>query len=196
MSKIVTMFGTDLQSAYAPFASNDGGNSSYADVFQLNHVQETSPHEIIHKSTPLTQIVHANATPSVQVAQQPTALVSAPKQQLPSTVPIQMAYNNEQQDPRIAVLLNELKKQQKIVANIENQNGYFDKLGAKRKYVMRILQLSLVIVLALSLHFIVDHYLKNYIKNNDLSFERELIIRLLYPIAVVFIIWNMKAFMK
>jgi hypothetical protein len=185
------MFGTDLQAAYAPFASNDGGSSNYADVFQLNHVQETTPHEIVHKSTPISQISHANTLP-----QQPTALVSAPKQQLPSTVPIQMAYNNEQQDPRIAVLLNELKKQQKIVANIENQNGYFDKLGSKRKDVMRILQLSLVIVLALSLHFIIDHYLKNYIKNNDLSFERELIIRLLYPIAVVFIIWNMKAFIK
>lgn len=190
------MFGTDLHAAYAPFASNDGGSSSYADVFQLNQVQETSPHEIVHKSTPISQITHANPATSMQLAQQPTALVSAPKQQLPSTVPIQMAYGNEQQDPRIAVLLNELKKQQKIVANIESQNGYFDKLGAKRKDVMRILQLSLVIVLALSLHFIVDHYLKNYIKNNDLSFERELIIRLLYPIAVVFIIWNMKAFMK
>jgi hypothetical protein len=188
------MFGTDLQSAYAPFASNDGGNT-YADVFQMSAPQETIQHDVAHKSTPLSQITHNN-NQMMQPIQQPTALTPASKQQLPSTAPIQMGYGNEQQDPRIAVLLNELKKQQKIVANIENQNGYFDRLGAKRKDVMRILQLSLVIVLALSLHFVVDHYLKNYLKNHDLSFERELIMRLLYPIAVIFIIWNMKAFIK
>jgi hypothetical protein len=187
------MFGTDLQSAYAPFSANDNG--MYADVFQMQD-QTQQQHEIVHKSTPLSQIHHANNSSSTQHVQQQTALMPSTKQQLPSTVPLQLPLNNEQQDPRIAVLLNELRKQQKIVANIENQNGYFDKLAAKRKDVMRIIQLSLVIVLALSLHFIVDHYLKNYIKNNDLSFERELILRALYPVAVIFIIWNMKAFIK
>jgi hypothetical protein len=182
------MFGTDLQSAYAPFSTND--TSNYADVFST---QEPSSMEVSHKSTPLSQIQH-NATP------QSTMLLPASKQQnqLAVTQPsmIQSPYSNEQQDPRIAVLINELKKQQKIVANIENQNGYFDKMAAKKKDVMRIFQLSLVIVLALSIHFIIDYYLKNYIKNNDLSFERELVLRLLYPIAILFVIWNMKAFLK
>lgn len=182
------MFGTDLQSAYAPFAANDNGN--YADVFQL---QDQGPNEIVHKSTPLASIQHSNNVPQ---AQQQTALMPSTKQQLPTPSQFSIPANNDQQDPRIAVLLNELRKQQKIVANIENQNGYFDKLAAKRKDVMRIIQLSLVVVLALSLHFVIDHYLQNYIKNNDLSFERELIIRLLYPVAVIFIIWNLKAFMK
>lgn len=185
------MFGTDLQSAYAPFSSSDNNNNNYADVFQL---QDQSSSEIVHKSTPIAQIQHGNNT--LPSHQQQTALVPSTKQQLPSTTPLQLPMNNEQQDPRIVVLLNELRKQQKIVASIENQNGYFDKLATKRKDVMRVIQLSLVIVLALSLHFIVDHYLQNYIKNHDLSFERELILRALYPIAIIFVIWNMKAFMK
>jgi hypothetical protein len=185
------MFGTDLQSAYAPFSASDNG--TYADVFQM---QDQTQQEIVHKSTPLSQIQHGNHSIPTQPIQQQTAPMPSTKQQLPSTVPLQLPLNNEQQDPRIAVLLNELRKQQKIVSNIENQNGYFDKLASKRKDVMRIIQLSLVIVLALSLHFIIDHYLKNYIKNNDLSFERELIIRALYPVAIVFVIWNMKAFVK
>lgn len=194
------MFGTDLQSAYAPFSAND--NNNYADVFQL---QDQSSSEVVHKSTPITQIHHTTPVSSTQSIQQSiqqpiqqTINMPSTKQQLPSTNALQfpMSNNGNEQDPRIAVLLNELRKQQKIVANIESQNGYFDKLASKRKDVMRIIQLSLVIVLALSLHFIIDHYLQTYIKNNDLSFERELIIRVLYPVAIVFVIWNMKAFLK
>lgn len=188
------MFGTDLQSAYAPFGANDTTN--YADVFSSQEPSSTM--EVSHKSTPLSQIQHNSHNSHMQnpaISSQSTMLMPASKQQV-QMVQTQLPYSNEQQDPRIAVLINELKKQQKIVANIENQNGYFDKMASKRKDVMRIFQLSLVIVLALSIHFVIDHYLKNYIKNNDLSFERELVLRLLYPVAVVFIIWNMKAFVK
>ena len=186
------MFGTDLQSAYAPFSANEA--TSYADVFAVQEPSSTM--EISHKSTPISQIQHNSSVQNTPMtSSQSTMLMPASKQQI-QTVNTQSPYANEQQDPRIAVLINELKKQQKIVANIENQNSYFDKMAAKRKDVMRIFQLSLVIVLALSIHFIIDHYLKDYIKNNDLSFERELVLRLLYPVAIVFIIWNIKVFVK
>lgn len=173
------MFGTDLNSAFSPFGADTDNYESVQQPYQNSH----SP-EINHKSTPISQIQHQ------PVEQQPMMKPSS------MDVPTTLGSPSQYQDPKVAVLINELKKQQKMIANMEQQAGYFEKLGSKRKDVLRVIQLSLVIVLALSLHFVIDHYLKTYIKNNDLSFERELILRILYPVAVVFIIWNMKAFIK
>lgn len=173
------MFGTDLNSAFSPFGADTDNYESVQQPYQNSH----SP-EINHKSTPISQIQHQ------PVEQQPMMKPSS------MDVSTTLGSPSQYQDPKVAVLINELKKQQKMIANMEQQAGYFEKLGSKRKDVLRVIQLSLVIVLALSLHFVIDHYLKTYIKNNDLSFERELILRILYPVAVVFIIWNMKAFIK
>lgn len=175
------MFGTDLNSAFSPFGAD---NDNYETVPTQQHYQTSHSQEIVHKSTPISQIQHQ------PMEQQPLMKPSS------SDMTTTLGSPSQYQDPKVAVLINELKKQQKMIANMEQQAGYFDKLGSKKKDVLRIIQLSLVIVLALSLHFVIDHYLKTYIKNNDLSFERELVLRLLYPIAVVFIIWNMKAFVK
>jgi hypothetical protein len=145
----------------------------------------------VHKSTPVTQ-----TQPQFQ-----SPVVSAQPPQQSTMQPIQAPQPSNfmttgTQDPRIAMLVNELKKQQKLTANMQQQSGYVDKLFSKKKDLLRILQLSLIIVLAMSVHFIVDYYMKNYLKNNDLTFERELIIRMLYPVSVLFILWNMKAFIK
>jgi hypothetical protein len=175
------MFGTDLNSAFSPFGADTEMYESVPSVQQS--YQTSQPTEIVHKSTPISQIQQQ------PMSQQP--MMKPSSMDMPTTL---ASPNN--QDPKVAVLISELKKQQKMIANMEQQAGYFDKLGSKKKDVLRIIQLSLVIVLALSLHFVIDHYLKTYMKNNDLSFERELVLRLLYPLAVVFIIWNMKAFIK
>jgi hypothetical protein len=198
------MFGTDLSSAFGTFDNapvNDMMMPSFSQDLPVQQPQQQrSSHEIMHKSTPLTslgqQSSHANEQPLInlnQMSQQQSAptQVQQPIRHQPS--PLQPTGN---QDPRITLLLNELKKQQMITANMQEQTGYIDRLFSKKKDMLKVLQLALVIVLAMSIHFIVDHYLRNYIKNNDLSFERELVIRLLYPFALLFILWNMKAFVK
>ncbi len=190
------MIGSDIDSAYAPFNSDKEVISPFLQdaPYTMDNTQQhqsSSSHEIQHKSTPIINLGNSNQ----QMQNIPTT-----QTQPQFTSPVVSAQNSlamqGTQDPRIAVLLNELKKQQRITASMQQQSGYLDKLFAKKKDLLKILQFSLIIVLALSLHFIIDYYMKYYISNNDLSFERELVIRILYPIAIIFILWNMKAFLK
>jgi hypothetical protein len=204
------MFGTELNSAFAPFDSNNDVMSPFLQDTPIS--QRGSSSEIVHKSTPIGQLnTNGPVTQTQPQMQQPIVsndsinlnqinnqMHQMSKMQLPqpSNNIIPNALNGGQQDPRIAILVNELKKQQMLTAKMQEQSGYLDKLFSKKKDMLRILQLALIIVLAMSIHFIIDFYMKFYIKNNDLSFERELLLRMLYPVGLIFILWNMKAFLK
>jgi hypothetical protein len=193
------MFGTELNSAYAPFNSDNDVVSPFLQDAPMVSMDVTGAHSgIQHKSTPIMSIQNQQSGPYTQTQPQfQSPVVSAENQRAPQAINmVQQPLAPTNQDPRITVLLNELKKQQKLTANMQQQSGYLDKLFAKKKEVLRILQFSLIIVLAMSLHFVVDHYMTFYIKNNDLTFERELLLRLLYPVSLLFVLWNMKTFLK
>lgn len=72
--------------------------------------------------------------------------------------------------------------------------GYFEKLFSKKKEFFKLIQWVLIVVLAVSVHFFIDHYIKNYLSTNDLSTEREFFLRALYPTAVLFLLWNLRVF--
>jgi hypothetical protein len=80
--------------------------------------------------------------------------------------------------------------------NYSNNTSYIDRLISAKKDVWKAVQVALIIILALSVHFILDHYLKIYFSSQDLSFERELMTRLLYPLGALFLLWNLKAFSR
>lgn len=199
------MFGTDLNSAFGTYESNDIMAPFSPDVPAQ---ASRSSQQIVHKSTPLANLSQINNQnePTINLNQLNNQLQQAARQQVGQPVQqLQLpqpsnhsapSIPNANQDARIALLLNELKKQQTITANMQEQTGYIDRLFSKKKDMLKVFQLALIIVLAMSIHFIIDHYLRNYIKNNDFTFERELLIRLIYPFALLFILWNMKAFVK
>ena len=196
------MFGTDLNSAFAPYQNeNEMASPFMGEVntsMDMSNGQRGSSQNIVHKSTPIVNLGQ-QAPSTVTQPQFQYPVVTAENQQVvkmnmsPQVGPLS---NGGQQDPRIAILVNELKKQQQLTANMKQQSGYLDKLFSKKKDLLKVIQFTLIIVLAMSLHFIIDYYIKTYIKNNDFTFEKELIIRLLYPVGIVFVIWNMKTFLK
>jgi hypothetical protein len=202
------MFGTELDSAYAPFNSDNAVVSPFLqDVSNtsLNFSQgnQRSSSEIVHKSTPIANLSQGPVTQTqpnynspIQSSSAVEQIMAQQQQQQQQQQPQQSYVPANSQEAKIALLVNELKKQQKLTANIQQQSTYLDKLFAKKKELLKIIQFSLIIVLAMSIHFIIDYYLKYYIKNNDLTFERELIIRLIYPISIIFILWNLKTFLK
>jgi len=122
-------------------------------------------------------------------AQVPVQVYATPAYQAP------LASGYENQDQKLIDLLKQIKQNPPAQPKAENQS-YFEKLFSKRKELWKALQITFIILLAISIHFVIDHYLKVYITNTDLSFERELFIRLLYPIAIIFILWNLKTFVK
>jgi hypothetical protein len=206
------MFGTDLNSAFGTY---DNTNEMLAPFSPDVPAQASrGSNEIVHKSTPIANLGQQSTSggyssnePAINLNQLSNQLQQASRQQATHSAPqlqLPQPSNNvssgfqpsSNSDPRIAVLLNELKKQQAITASMQEQSGYLDRLFSKKKDMLKVFQLALIIVLAMSIHFVIDHYLRNYLKNNDLTFERELLIRVLYPFALLFILWNMKAFLK
>lgn len=195
------MFGTELDSAYAPFNSDNVVVSPFLQDVSNNNTSmnftqgnQRSSSEIVHKSTPIANLSQG---PVTQTQPQFNAPIQSSSTVVEQIIAQPQSYSTPTtQEAKIALLVNELKKQQKLTANMQQQSSYLDKLFAKKKDVLKIIQFSLIIVLAMSIHFIIDHYLKYYIKNNDLTFERELIIRLIYPFSIIFIIWNFKTFLR
>ena len=120
--------------------------------------------------------------------------------------PIQIQNQQNQlnsNDQQLNMLVAQLKeKKAAAAANAQaqpvqvEQPSYFDKLFGKKKEVYKVLQLSLMITFGISIHFLIDHYLTKYLADNEMSFERQLILRLMYPLAVLFILWNLRVFVK
>jgi hypothetical protein len=77
-----------------------------------------------------------------------------------------------------------------------NEQGYFDKLFSKKKEFIKLLQWVLIVLLAIAIHNFVKYYMYQYLASNDFTFERELVIRALYPIGIFFILWNLRIFGK
>jgi len=199
------MFGTDLNSAFGTYDNSSDMMAPFSPDVPAQ--MSRGSNDIVHKSTPLANLgqnQNQGGEPIINLNQLNNQLQQAARQQghqpQPQQLQLPQPSNNvapaANQDPRITLLMNELKKQQAITANMQEQTSYIDRLFSKKKDMLKVLQLALVIVLAMSIHFIIDHYLRNYIKNNDFTFERELLLRLLYPFALLFVLWHMKAFIK
>ena len=197
--------GTDLMSAYQPLGSSSMfDNSAYASLDDYNE-QPTEKKENVLK-------IQSNKQPQQQLPQQqlqqqqPQQQQQLPQQQYandPRTGNLYDAsvFNKQyEQEIRIQNAINEMKKrkeeQQSQNTQGNNNPSYFDKLFSKKKELGKILQFTLIIVLGLSIHYLIDHYLINYINNHDMSFERQLFLRILYPIGILFILWNLKVFIK
>jgi hypothetical protein len=108
------------------------------------------------------------------------------------------------QDQRIHTLVNELKKQKQQQAQQQvayqqpmyYEESYWDKMANKKKDIFKFIQSGLIILFAISLHVVIDFVLKHYLQIHDISYNREVMIRVLYPLGILFIAWNIIAFMK
>lgn len=74
----------------------------------------------------------------------------------------------------------------------KQEESYISKLISKKKDLLKIIQLSLIITLGLSIYYFVSYYVDLYINTNDFSADRQFIIRILFPISLIIIIWNMR----
>lgn len=132
--------------------------------------------------------------------QQPPVVQSQKKKQQEPYYDASSFNKQFEQQQQVNAYLKQLQSQQYQQPPMQMQQqesqGYFDKLFSKKKEFFKLIQWVLIIVLAISLHFIIKHYLKQYLSGSDLSPEREFMIRALYPIGVLFILWNLRVFSK
>ena len=74
--------------------------------------------------------------------------------------------------------------------------SYWQLMWQKRREVARLCVLSLVVLLAISFHATVLHYIKTYIEEqgSSLTEGKEMLLRLAYPVSVLLLLWHVKAF--
>lgn len=72
-------------------------------------------------------------------------------------------------------------------------DNFWDKLVAKKWDVIKLVVLSLVVLLGISMDKVVTHYLTGYISKGYLSDNQELVARMGYPVAVLLTLWVIKA---
>jgi hypothetical protein len=70
--------------------------------------------------------------------------------------------------------------------------SFLDSMWARRRDILKLVILSLLVVLAISFHSAIEHCMKKYILENDVSERGELMIRYGYPLAVLLLIWILK----
>ena len=84
----------------------------------------------------------------------------------------------------------ELAKQKMELANLTVQ---IELMKNKRREVVKLASLSLVVVLALALHQWITFVVDRYVSNARLTLQQETILRLSYPVFVLFFLWHLKA---
>jgi len=70
--------------------------------------------------------------------------------------------------------------------------SFWDRLVNKRQEVFKLVALSLVFLLALSIHIMAKHYMKTYVANAFLTPIQEGLVRLSYPVIVILVLWFAK----
>lgn len=189
MKKSEMLEGTDLYAAYQPLGGGGGGLYASVEEPQQPAPRQQEERKPAQQSSPII-----NTSQSHQM--QPAQTLQAIQNMHNDNIMYDAGSMNRQyeQEQRIINALTELKKQKQNTTI--TSPSYVDKMMSKKKELAKLLQFALIIALGLSIHFIIKHYLKQFLSENDLSWERELMLRLLYPFAILFILWNLKTFVK
>jgi hypothetical protein len=189
-----------LEKPTPPIAQQQLALQQHAQQQHALQQQHAPPQQKMQK---LTQ----SSNPIMEQVQHAASLQQAAPQQRKSQQPIkqnfvqfdQNMFNQQfEQEQKLMAMLNEMKKrpQQQQQQPVYQEEGYVDKLMSKKKDVLKFIQSGLIILFAISLHFVIDFVLKKYLETHDVSYNRELLIRILYPVGIVFIAWNVIAALR
>tara|TARA_Y100000389_G_scaffold146129_1_gene144764 strand:+ start:2594 stop:3055 length:462 start_codon:yes stop_codon:yes gene_type:complete len=142
-------------------------------------------------NTQPTKMNHNDTLPHI-IKQEETETINEPpryEQQIP-IVPI-----FQQNDNVIKELQSELEKQKNLNKK-EYSEPLYDRFISKKKDVMKLFNIALTVLLAISLHFVISDLIKSYLQNNDFTYNKEIYIKFMYPLSVLMVLWSFKVFNK
>lgn len=207
--------GTDLSTAYGLVPSAGGPSMFDDDPRPVPPKQQPAPVHI--KSTPIKSLPQAEqGAAAVNPIMQQVAQIQAmqqrqhapPQQQIQQQQPqvatpqydassFHRQFEQEQQRMMVQDWNRRPPQQQPVYyAAPPQEPSYWDKMASKKREVLKFLQSAMIIVFALSLHVVIDFVLKHYLQMYDLPYEKELMIRILYPIGILVIAWNIITFIR
>lgn len=182
--------GTDLFSAYSePESINVNQYDFDQRVANVSYSPEIEP-----QTQPIQEPQQVQQ-PVQQVQQQPPS-----KSMIYNQSELLQDINESALKEQMHVLKQEIetqKKQQQMQyrENYEKKS-LIDAIFNKKKEMIRFFSISLIIVLALSMHEIFSEFVKEYIDSNDLSKNKEITLKFLYPISIFILAWGIKVFSK
>ena len=116
----------------------------------------------------------------------PAPSMEMPKSTASHTMPPEVAYA-----PPPAMYAQQSPKARP--ADYEAADSFWDRLGRKKWEVLKMIVFSLIILLALSVDHVVSHYLGNYLGASFLTATQEFLARISYPVAIILLMWIIKA---
>lgn len=140
----------------------------------LTHTSSTHP--TYPDSVPATSVV----------VSQPAGTNLGPYQ--PTPAPISVPVMTQ---PSVAV--PQLLGGQQVIQGF-SEPGYFSLLGMKRRDVQKLVILSLMVTLGIATHWVVVNYYDSWLSAWGLSGRQDFLLRISYPAAIIFVIWNLKVF--
>lgn len=182
--------GTDLLSAYA---EPESINVNHFDFDQRVTDVSYSP-DIEPQTQPIKESEQIHQL-SQQLQQQPPS-----KSMIYNQSELLQDINESALKEQMHVLKQEIetqkKQQQMHYRESYEKKSLVDAIFNKKKEMIRFFSIALIIVLALSMHEIFSEFVKEYIDSNDLSKNKEITLKFLYPISIFILAWGIKVFSK
>jgi len=182
--------GTDLFSAYSePESINVNQYDFDQRVANVSYSPEIEP-----QTQPIQEHQQVQQ-PIQQVQQQPPS-----KSMIYNQSELLQDINESALKEQMHVLKQEIetqkKQQQMQYRESYEKKSLIDAIFNKKKEMIRFFSIALIIVLALSMHEIFSEFVKEYIDSNDLSKNKEITLKFLYPISIFILAWGIKVFSK
>ena len=189
-------FGADAEPmAFSPasYGGGGGGGGGYGagDPYAAAQQQQQLPPAQPPQHHQQQAAAAPRAPPATQRGQAAPPVVGVAA----SAPPIGMYPLSQQQQQQLAASLSTWQAQQAALAAQMQEPGYLDSLWSRKRDLFKLCVLALVILLAISAHTAVWHYLEDFVDASDLTPGRELALRLAYPGAVLVVLWHFKAFL-
>ena len=182
--------GTDLFSAYSePESINVNQYDFDQRVSNVNYSPDIEP-----QTQPIQEPQQVQQTQQVQ--QQPIQSKSMMYNQSELLQDINESALKEQMHLLKQEIETQKKQQQVQYRENYEKKSLIDAIFNKKKEMIRFFSIALIIVLALSMHEIFSEFVKEYIDSNDLSKNKEITLKFLYPISIFILAWGIKVFSK
>lgn len=182
--------GTDLFSAYSePESMNVNQFDFDKRVTNVDYSPEVEPQHETQPQQILQQQVLQQQQPQIQS-----------KSMIYNQSELLQDINESELKAQMSMLKQEIethKKQQKMqYRDSYEKKSLIDTIFSKKKEMVRFFSIALIVVLALSMHDIFSDLVKEYIDNNDMSKNKEITLKFLYPVSVFILAWGIKVFSK
>jgi len=195
--------GTDLSSAYgSPLMQRGGSMFEEEDEPQVvlppsKNIKQSTPVQLLPQGNPIQQQLNNIQASQQQVHEIKKPVTASQQPQQFNSAMFNRSFDMYQQEQQQRIQHQQQMQQVKQMSYMHQQEpSYWDKLSSKKKETGKFIQSALIILFAISLHVVIDFVLKHYLEAYDISWNRELAIRILYPLAILFLAWNIITFIR